>query len=138
MTDRTIYVTESDMTRLRALLANLRGGGWRDRRHLEQLEEELDRAEVVPSSDIPHDVVTMNSCVRVTDLTTGRERTMTLVFPAEADADGGKVSIIAPAATALLGYRVGDTVEWDVPGGKRTLRIDEMLYQPEAAGHGDR
>ena len=72
MTDRTIYVTEYDMKRLRAVLESLKAGGWRDREHLAPLEEELDEAQVVPSEAIPGDVVTMNCRVRVTDLTTGR------------------------------------------------------------------
>jgi regulator of nucleoside diphosphate kinase len=57
-----------------------------------------------------------------------------LVFPSEADFDRGRVSILAPIGTALIGYRVGDTVEWKVPSGRRRLRIEEVLYQPEAAG----
>jgi regulator of nucleoside diphosphate kinase len=131
----TIYVTDYDMARLHALLQSLKAGGWRDRRHLEQLEEELEGAEVLPSADMPADVVTMNCRVRVTDLTTGRERILTIVFPSDANADDGRISIIAPVATALLGYRAGDVVNWTVPGGNRSLRIDEILYQPEAAGH---
>jgi regulator of nucleoside diphosphate kinase len=134
VTDRTIYVTEVDMKRLRAVLDGLKAGGRRDRDHLARLEQELDAAEVVSSQTIPSDVVTMNCRVRVTDLTTGRERVITIAFPSDANADEGKVSIVAPVATALLGYRVGDVVTWTVPGGERSLRIDEILYQPEAAG----
>lgn len=138
MTERTIYVTELDMTRLRGMLESLKAGGWRDRQHLAQLEDELNAADVVPPEAIPDDVVTMNCRVRVTDLTTGRERTVTITFPTDANADQGKISIIAPLATALLGYRAGDVVNWTVPGGERALRIDEILYQPEAAGHDHR
>lgn len=134
MTDRTIYVTEYDMKRLRAVLESLKAGGWRDREHLAPLEEELDEAHVVPSEAIPGDVVTMNCRVRVTDLTIGTERTITIAFPSDANLDEGKVSVIAPIGTALLGYRAGDIVTWTVPGGERALRIDEILYQPEAAG----
>jgi regulator of nucleoside diphosphate kinase len=57
-----------------------------------------------------------------------------LVFPSEADFERGKISILAPIGTALIGYRTGDTVEWKVPAGIRHLRIDEVVYQPEAAG----
>ena len=108
------------------------GTGW-VREEARALEAELDRAEVVPSGDIPNDVVTMHSEVRITDLTAGEERTLTLVYPIEADSTRGRISILAPIATALLGYRVGDTVEWKVPGGVRRLRIDALLHQPEAA-----
>jgi regulator of nucleoside diphosphate kinase len=56
------------------------------------------------------------------------------VFPEEADIPQGKISILAPLGTAMLGYRVGDTFEWDTPGGKRSIRVMKILYQPEASG----
>ena len=59
---------------------------------------------------------------------------VTLVFPADADIDAGKLSVLSPVGTALLGYAEGDTVEWEVPAGKRRIRIEKILYQPEAAG----
>ncbi|HET9213096.1 MAG TPA: GreA/GreB family elongation factor [Thermoanaerobaculia bacterium] len=59
---------------------------------------------------------------------------MPFVFPHEADYKEGRISILAPLGTALLGFRVGDVVEWRMPAGTRTLRIEELLYQPEAAG----
>ena len=80
------------------------------------------------------DVVTMNSEVLVRDLDSKKEMTVTLVFPSEADLEQGKISILAPVGTALLGYRVGDTIEWKVPGRVRRLRVEKVLYQPEAAG----
>ncbi|NUM60709.1 MAG: GreA/GreB family elongation factor, partial [Ignavibacteriaceae bacterium] len=57
----------------------------------------------------------------------------TIVYPEFADSSKNKISILAPVGTALLGYKVGDIVEWSVPAGKRKFRIKEMLYQPEAA-----
>lgn len=77
----------------------------------------------------------MNSRLRVRDVDSGRDLTLTIVFPSDADLEQGKISIVAPIGTALLGYRVGDTVEWRVPAGVRRLKIEEILYQPEAAGH---
>lgn len=134
MAERAIYVTDFDMERLRRLLEGTRLWSSRDRQYLERLEEELDRAHVVPSEEIPRDVATMNSRVKVKDLDSGKELVLTLVFPSDADVEQGKVSIVAPIGTALLGYRVGDTVEWTVPAGLRRLKISEVLYQPEAAG----
>ena len=136
MAERKIYISDADIERLEQLVFGHRrwGGGTRwVREEVRALEAELDRAEVVPSGDIPNDVVTMHSEVRITDLTAGEERTLTLVYPIEADSTRGRISILAPIATALLGYRVGDTVEWKVPGGVRRLRIDALLHQPEAA-----
>lgn len=98
---------------------------------------ELDRAHVVDSKTIPKDVVTMNSRARFVDLYTGEERVCTVVFPSDANIEQDKISVLAPIGTALLGYQVGDTIEWRVPSGNKQVRIEEILYQPEAAGHFD-
>ncbi len=134
MQERAIYITDFDMERLRKLLEGTKKWSQRDREYLEKLQEELDRAIVVSSKDVPGDVVTMNAQVRVRDLDSGVEKVFRLVFPADADYEQGKVSILAPIGTALIGYRAGDTVEWKVPAGVRRLKITAVLYQPEAAG----
>jgi regulator of nucleoside diphosphate kinase len=134
MNEKMIQVTQSDMERLMALLASRFKLRTRDREHLEMLAQELDRAEIVQAKDIPADAVTMHSQVLVRDLDTGGESTYTLVFPSDADIAKGKISILAPIATALLGYREGDEIEWPTPGGRRRLNVIQVLYQPEAAG----
>ncbi len=90
---------------------------------LNSLEGELARAEVVSAWEVPADVVTMNSLVTFIDLTTNEEESYTLVYPRDADLLNDKISIFAPVATALLGFRVGDIVEWAVPAGTRRLKI---------------
>jgi regulator of nucleoside diphosphate kinase len=60
--------------------------------------------------------------------------TWTLVFPEDADIDQNRISVLAPIGTAMLGYSVGDTIEWPVPEGLRRIQVKEILYQPEAAG----
>ncbi|HXG68316.1 MAG TPA: nucleoside diphosphate kinase regulator [Blastocatellia bacterium] len=131
----TIYITETDLKRLNKLIEISReSGGFENRPYLNKLEEELERAEVVDPKDIPADVITMRSTVRLKDLDKGQELLYTLVFPTEADSDKGKISVLAPIGTALIGYRVGDTIEWEVPSGVRRLKVEEILYQPEAAG----
>jgi regulator of nucleoside diphosphate kinase len=134
MKEREIYVTALDVERLRKLLEGVRLWSSRDREHLEALGAELDRAHVVAPQAIPGDVVTMNSAVLVRDLDSGTEMALTLVFPSDTGLELGKISILAPVGTALLGYRVGDTIEWKVPGRVRRLRVERMLYQPEASG----
>lgn len=131
--ERTIYVTDRDLKRLeRLLLAS------RQSRNVLDLEEELGRAVVVPSENIPPNVVTMNSKVRFRDETTGEESEVTLVYPSEANADEGKISVLAPVGAALLGLSVGEAVDWEMPTGKtRRLKIITVLYQPEAAGNFD-
>ena len=133
MKQHNIFITEEDMERLQYLLDPAGRLLSRDQEHLETLEEELDRAKVVSPSQIPKDVVTMNSKVRVRNMDTGNDATYTLVFPRDADIAQGKISVLAPIGTAILGYRVGDVIEWRVPGGRRRLRVEEVLYQPEAA-----
>ncbi|GGF08002.1 nucleoside diphosphate kinase regulator [Hymenobacter cavernae] len=102
-------------------------------RAVETLSHELQRAELVASVDIPADVVTMNSRVRLRELKSGTELDVTLVYPKDADVGARKISILAPVATAVLGCRVGDEVCWPVPQGTVTYRVEAILYQPEAA-----
>jgi regulator of nucleoside diphosphate kinase len=134
MKQNSIFITEEDMERLRLLLDPTMKTLSKDHEHLEMLEGELDRAQIVSPSRLPAEVVTMNSRVRVKDLDTGKDGIYVLVFPRDADFAQGKISVLAPIGTAILGYRVGDVIEWRVPGGMRRLRVEEVLYQPEAAG----
>jgi len=133
--ERRLFITDTDRDRLEKLLLGTRQWSSRDKAHLQALEEELDKAHTVESREIPGDVVTMRSQVRVRDMKSGAEMDISVVFPSEADSEQGKISVLAPIGTALLGYRVGDVVEWKVPGGLRRLKVERILYQPEAAGH---
>ena len=130
-----IYITKPDYERLTKLIELAREReGEANRKHLDSLEEELDRAEVVQQSEIPPDVITMRSTVRVKDMDTGEKMTYQLTFPNEANYDEGKISVLAPIGTAMLGYRRGAVIEWEVPSGVRKLKVEEVLYQPEAEG----
>lgn len=132
---RKIYITEFDMKRLTKLIELLEEDpATRDKRYMQELDDELRRAKVVNPRSVPGDVVTMNSRVRVTDLDSGAEAVYELVFPGDADPGRNKISILAPVGTALIGFRVGDTVAWEVPSGLKRIKIEEILYQPEAAG----
>ena len=135
---KTIYVTEPDYHRLSALIETTRERNGVDIEYLKKLEAELDRAEIVDPKNIPDNVITMRSKVRLKDLVTGQANTYSLVFPTEADFSEGKISVLAPIGTAILGYKSGDTIEWSVPSGLRRLKVDEILYQPEAAGDYER
>lgn len=134
METRTIYITEYDVARLRKLLDNAGPQERRANQYLESLEAELSRARVVAPTDIPPTVITMNSRAHLVDLDTQEEMVYTLVFPNQADLSQGKISILAPIGTAMLGYCVGDTFAWQVPDGVRRLLVKDVLYQPEAAG----
>ena len=134
MNDRNIFVTAHDKRRLEELLAVGSTVNHRDRNDLKSLRDELGRGQVLKSKDVPPDVVTMNSRVRLVDLDDGSEMEVQLVFPDMADIAHGHLSVLSPVGTAILGYREGETVAWKVPDGERHLRIDRILYQPEAAG----
>lgn len=134
MESRDIYITEYDLKRLKELVQVGISFTERDRESLEKLQGELDRAHIVEPAAVPGDVVTMNSRVRFKDLDTNQDNVYTLVFPSEAKLEQQKISVLAPIGTAILGYLAGDTVEWRVPGGIKRVRIEEILYQPEAEG----
>jgi regulator of nucleoside diphosphate kinase len=130
-----IYITKPDHERLTKLIEIAREReGDANRKYLDSLEEELERAEVVQQKDIPADVITMRSTVRLKDLDTSEEMIYRLVFPTEANYDDGKISVLAPIGTAMLGYQRGDVIEWQVPSGVRRLSVEEVLYQPESKG----
>lgn len=133
MKQRAIYATKIDYDRLSELVRAGTGSG-KDQPHLRELRQELERATVIDPQEIPADVVTMNSKVLLRDLETGDEVSYTLVYPPDANLDEDKISVLAPIGTAILGYRAGATVTWNVPAGVRRLHIEKILYQPEAAG----
>ena len=133
--ETNIYITKPDQERLTRLIEFTRERDYdANRKYLDSLEEELAKAEVVHQQDIPPDVITMRSTVRLKDLDTGREMIYGLVFPTEANYDDGKISVLAPIGTAMLGYRLGDVIEWKVPSGLRRLKVEKVLYQPESKG----
>ena len=134
MRDNRIDVTEHDATRLRIMIGALAARRGTERRTLEPLRRELDRADIVPPALVDPRVVTMHSRVRLRDEGSGEARVYTLVNPEFADLDSGHLSVLAPIGTAILGYREGDIIAWDVPAGTRRFRIEKVLYQPEAAG----
>ena len=131
--DRNLVITEADFDRLKALMDSPRYRSIHAMR-LASLQEELNHSKVFHAENVPRNVVTMHSRVRVWDLGAEESDTYTLVYPADADIEEGKVSVLAPLGLALLGARVGQVVEFDAPAGLRRLRIQKILYQPEAAG----
>ncbi|MGN6513474.1 MAG: nucleoside diphosphate kinase regulator [Lysobacteraceae bacterium] len=126
-----LLLSRLDCERLEALLEGPFAAGL----DTHALAAELERAEVVEPAQVPADVVTMNSVVRVRDEDSGGERELALVYPHEADGSADRVSVLAPVGSALLGLRVGDAIDWPMPGGRSArLRVLSIRYQPEAAG----
>ncbi|HYQ02784.1 MAG TPA: nucleoside diphosphate kinase regulator [Polyangiaceae bacterium] len=131
-----LTMTEFDLRRLDALFERLRLH-LKPPRTLTLLERELERAVVVKPDEVPPTIVTMNSEVEVVDVDSGERRTLTLVFPSMAAIESGRVSVLAPLGTALLGSCEGAAVTWQTPRGQRRLRVESIVYQPEAAGRFD-
>ena len=141
MADQTsIFLTQADLDRLFDLLETYGAGPGAAR--LQQLERELVRAVVVPRDEIPKDIVTMNSRVVFEDETTGERREITLVYPKQADIDTGKVSVLVPVGTALLGMRIGQSIDWELPSGaKHRYKVVAIPFQGDpgdVSGAGDR
>jgi regulator of nucleoside diphosphate kinase len=136
-----IVVTEFDARRLRGLVGARSDASLRDQAHLRELKSELERALVVDAAHVPADVITMDTRVQLLDLSSGERKEYVLVHPADSDVSANRISVLAPLGTALLGYRVGDEVEWEMPGGLRRLRIERAIQpadeQAARAGAGE-
>lgn len=128
-----VVITESDFDRLYQLIESPRYRVTHSAL-LAELKQELNRGRVVPALSVPKRVVTMRSRVRIRDLGTDETEVYTLAYPDEADINQGRLSVLAPLGTVLLGTRVGQTVEVTVPAGIRRVKVERILYQPEAAG----
>lgn len=133
MSDRQIVISEPNARVLRSLLRT-RTGATHDQDHLDDLRVELERALVLDPSQLSPSIVTMHAAVGVRDLENGRRQELTLVSPHEADVSAGRISVLAPLGTALLGYRKGDVVEWVMPGGLRRLLIEDVSQPPATDG----
>ena len=130
--ERDLHINELDHKRLMRLIEDALNGVTEQSNSLRSLQVELARATVVNAEELPRDVVTMRS--RVLIMLDDEEKEITLVYPNEANLSTGKISILSPVGTAIIGYRVGDVVNWLTPGGLKRIRIKKVLYQPEASG----
>ena len=134
-------LTRTDSNRLREMIGSLRQAlptrGNPVESYLRDLEGHLAGKAIVPPTSVGGETVTMNSKVRLRDLDTGASLTVTLVYEADADPFGTKVSVLAGLGTALLGARVGDVVEWKTRRGWRAAKVETIVFQPEAAGKFD-
>ena len=122
-----LVITDRDMQRLLATLEHHAAD-------VDALDRELHRARIVPHDTVDADIVTMNSDVVYEDCATGTRRTVRLVYPQDADATRGHVSVLAPIGSALLGLRVGQQIQCELPSGMRSVFVVEIRYQPEANG----
>ena len=127
-----LVLSNEDFKKLSALVASQRAEA------VEMLEEEIGRALVLPESDVPEDVVSMDSAVRVRDLHSGAEHEYRLVFPHEANASEGRISVLAPLGVALIGLKQSDEYGFLAPDGRRrrfrVLSISSVKTRKVRAG----
>jgi regulator of nucleoside diphosphate kinase len=102
--------------------------------YLDRFHADLRRSRAVPSSDVPGDVITMNSRFALSRPGGDGLVSCTLVYPEEESAQFGKLSVLTPMGTALLGARVGEEVCWVSTDGPEVATVERLIYQPEADG----
>ncbi|CAM2159163.1 MULTISPECIES: GreA/GreB family elongation factor [Paraburkholderia] len=130
MSKKIRYLTELDLARLEKCAAEPGAAPARQA----MLDELLERAEIVDAHKVASNVVTMNSQVTLVSERSGEPVTFTVVYPAGANVEAGRLNVFSPAGLALLGAKRGDTVRFTPPSGAvETLKIDRILFQPEAA-----
>lgn len=129
-----IFLTKLDHTRINKSIKSALSEKIVTQKEADVLLKELDLAQLVESYEIPPDIVTMNSIVRIKFLNKDKEIVIQLVYPEKADSSNNKISIFSPIATALIGYKVGDEIEWVVPAGITKMKIMKIIYQPEKVG----
>ena len=127
---QSVYVTEYDMEKLHFLLSQ------RAKDDFIELRDRLEQVNVISGKDIPHDIITVNSKIRVQDMNTGDEWALRVVFPKDENFRQGRVSVTRPFGAALLGSRVGDEVVWGMVSErvKFKIKVLKMIYQPEQFG----
>ncbi|MGB4447629.1 MAG: nucleoside diphosphate kinase regulator [Cloacibacterium sp.] len=134
---KKVTLTKNDYTRIYKAITDAKNSKTINSNEAEKLLSELSKAEIVPSEKIDKDVVTMNSEVKLFFKNTQKEQSFKIVYPQDANLKENKISIFSPIATALIGYKIGDEIEWIVPGGMTKIKIVDLIYQPEAAGDFD-
>lgn len=99
----------------------------------DRLLTELARAQRVPPAKVPTDVVTIGNRVTFRDESTGKERSVTLAFPEDADISAGRISVMTPIGVALLGLREGARFDWETTTGE-TRQLTVVSVTPAEDG----
>lgn len=132
--DRDVLVTRADRERILRMVERLKSRGQGRFDVVDALKTHVNAAEAVSAMEVPRNVVTLNSRVRLREMGSGKRMTLTLASPLETSMFGDQLSVANPAGIALLGRSVGQIVSWKLGPRTRRFRIEEVIYQPEAAG----
>ncbi|HEV2831050.1 MAG TPA: GreA/GreB family elongation factor [Hanamia sp.] len=125
-TENQVILLKKDYEILNDYVKNLHGMRVNEKENFAKLSQELGKAQLVTEEDFPEDIVRIDSEVVIRDVETKRDMTITIVMPQNADIKQRKVSVLAPIGTALIGFRKGQKVSWEVPAGKKTFKIMEV------------
>jgi regulator of nucleoside diphosphate kinase len=127
---KTCYLTELDVARLEKHAA----APGADAKLQDMLDDMLERAVIVDAHEIPANIVTMNSQATLSDEASGEQMTWTLVYPPNADFASGRLNVFSPVGIALLGAKRGERIRFTPPSGtEKVLKLEQILFQPEAA-----
>lgn len=131
---KQVIITKQDFNKIHRSITDAKSRNSIKPEEAEKLLAELKSAKIVEQEEVEGDIVTMNSIVKIHFQNNKTTMQFQLVYPAEADIKERKISIFSSVAAALIGYRVGDEIDWLIPSGMTKIVIDEVIYQPEAAG----
>ena len=132
-----VIITKQDFNKIHRSITDAKAKNSIKKEEAEKLLAELKSAKIVDQSEVDGDVVTMNSIVKIHFQNNKTTMEFQLVYPIDANIKEKKISIFSSVASALIGYRVGDEIDWLIPSGMTKIVIDEVLYQPESAGDFD-
>lgn len=121
-----VILLKEDFEILNSYVKTQHGMQVNEKENFSKLYGEIKKAQIVDPEDFPSDVVRLGSTVKVKDLETKRDLEITIVLPQQADIKQKKISVLAPIGTALIGFRKGRKVSWNVPAGKKDFKIMEV------------
>jgi regulator of nucleoside diphosphate kinase len=124
-----VILREDDYQILISYLKDTRYVKLHDAKNAQELGEELKKAKLVTKDEFPGDVVRLNSRITIKESGNNKVMNITLVTPDKADMKERKISVMAPVGTALIGFRKGQKISWQVPAGKRTFTIMDVINQ---------
>lgn len=130
MVENQVILLKNDYELLNEYVKNLHGMQVNEKENFRKLSQELGKAQLVDVTDFPMDIVRLDSTVVIRDVQTKRDMTITIVMPQSADIKQKKVSVLAPIGTALIGFRKGQKVSWEVPAGKKDFIIMDVTNDP--------
>lgn len=124
-----VILTKTDYEILDSYVKNLHGMQVNEKENFSKLSGELKKAQIVEDDNLAGDIIRLGSSVVIKDLLTNRDMTVTIVLPQHADIKQKKVSVLAPIGTALIGFKKGQTVSWNVPSGKKDFKIMDVMNE---------